>query len=154
MYAGMTMEQYLDSEEQTSDEFEADLEKRVRDAVTAQFVLDEVAKKEEVGVDQNELTQEMLRRAQQSGENPNDYIKHMMEHNHIPEIVSDIVRGKALASIVESAKVTDESGNVLDLKNLRPDGTIGEPVDETSAEPAEESAEATAAAPAEESTEE
>jgi trigger factor len=132
MYAGMTMEQYLDSEEQTVDEFEADLEKRVRDAVSAQFLLDEVAKKEEVGVDQNELTQEMLRRAQQSGENPNDYIKHMMDHNHIPEIVSDIVRGKALASIVEAATVTDASGNVIDLKNLRPDGTLGEPEAEDS----------------------
>ncbi len=127
MYAGMTMQQYLDSEEQTEDEFEADLEKRVRDAVAAQFVLDEVAKKEEVGVDQNELTQEMLRRAQQSGENPNDYIKHMMDHNHIPDIVADIVRGKALATIVEQAKVTDASGNVVELKNLLPDGTFGEP---------------------------
>ena len=45
------MEQYLDNEEQTVDEFEADLEKRVRDAVAAQFVLDEVAKTEEIGVD-------------------------------------------------------------------------------------------------------
>jgi trigger factor len=130
-FAGMTMQQYLDSEEQTVDEFEADLEKRVRDAVAAQFILDEVAKKEEIGVDQNELTQEMLRRAQSSGENPNDYIKHMMDHNHVPEIVSDIVRGKALAAVVESASVTDGSGNVLDLKNLRPDGTIGEPEDES-----------------------
>ncbi|HSV39275.1 MAG TPA: trigger factor [Nocardioidaceae bacterium] len=138
VYAGMSMEQYLDSEEQTVDEFEADLEKRVRDAVAAQFILDEVAKKEEVGVDQNELTQEMLRRAQQSGENPNDYIKHMMDHNHIPEIVSDIVRGKALASIVEAATVTDASGNTVDLKNLRPDGTIGEPAAEVEAEAAEE----------------
>jgi trigger factor len=32
---------------------------------------------------------------------------------------------------VESATVKDASGNVLDLKNLRPDGTLGEPVDET-----------------------
>ena len=140
VYAGMSMEQYLDSEEQTVDEFEADLEKRVRDAVAAQFILDEVAKKEEVGVDQNELTQEMLRRAQQSGENPNDYIKHMMDHNHIPEIVSDIVRGKALASIVEAAKVTDASGNPVDLTNLRPDGTIGEPAADVDA-PAEAAAE-------------
>ena len=31
---------------------------------------------------------------------------------------------------MESATVTDASGNVVELKNLRPDGTIGEPVDE------------------------
>ena len=97
-FAGMTMEQYLDTEKQTVDEFEAELEKRVRDAVAAQFVLDEVAKREEIGVEQQELTEHMLRRAQQSGQNPNEYVKHMVEHNHIPELVSEVVRGKALAA--------------------------------------------------------
>jgi trigger factor len=55
----------------------------------------------------------------------------MFEHNHIPELVQEILRSKALARIVESASVTDESGNHVELKNLRPDGTIGEPEDET-----------------------
>ena len=52
-----------------------------------------------------------MRRAQQSGQNPDEFIKHMVEHNHIPEMVSEVVRGKALARIVEGATVTDESGN-------------------------------------------
>jgi trigger factor len=125
-YAGMTLQQYLDTEQQTADEFEADLEKRVRDAVASQFILDEVAKKEQIGVDQNELTEEMVRRAQMSGENPNDFMRHMLDHNHIPEIVSDVLRGKALAAVVQSAKVTDASGNSVELANLRPDGTVGE----------------------------
>ena len=127
MYAGLTMEQYLDNEKQTVDEFEADLEKRVRDAMAAQFLLDEVAKKEQLGVDQQELSQHLFRRAQQSGQNPDEFMKHMVEHNHIPEMVAEVVRGKALALIVEGAKVTDASGNHVELKNLRPDGTIGEP---------------------------
>jgi trigger factor len=130
-FAGMSMEQYLDSEEQTVDEFESDLEKRVRDAVAAQFILDEVAKKEELGVDQNELSQHIFQRAQQSGQNPDEFARHMVEHNHIPEMVSEVVRGKALATIVEAAKVTDGSGSHVELKLLQPDGTIGEPVDET-----------------------
>ncbi|HLN77140.1 MAG TPA: trigger factor, partial [Nocardioidaceae bacterium] len=127
MYAGMTMEQYLESEGQTVDEFEGDLEKRTRDAIAAQFVLDEVAKKEQIGVEQQELSEHIFRRAQQSGQDPNEFAKHMVEHNHIPEMVSEVVRGKALATIVENAKVVDESGNHVELKNLRPDGTIGEP---------------------------
>ena len=130
-YAGMTMEQYLDNEKQTVDEFEADLEKRVRDAVAAQFVLDEVAKKEEIGVNENELSEHLFRRAQQSGQNPDDFAKHMVEHNHIPDMVSEVVRGKSLATIVESATVTDESGNHVELKLLQPDGTIGEPESES-----------------------
>ena len=123
----MTMEQYLDNEKQTVDEFEAELEKRVRDAMASQFLLDEVAKAEEIGVEQDELTGHLMRRAQQSGQNPDEFMKHMVEHNHIPEMVAEVVRGKALARIVEGATVTDESGNAVDLKNLRPDGSIGDP---------------------------
>ena len=51
----------------------------------------------------------------------------MFEHNHIPEMIQEILRGKALASVVESATVTDASGNRVELAHLRPDGTIGEP---------------------------
>ena len=84
----------------------------------------------ELGVDQNELTQHMVRRAQQSGQDPQEFANHMFEHNHIPELVAEIRRGKALAQIVESATVTDGSGNVVDLKNLRPDGTLGDPAED------------------------
>ncbi|SDC73016.1 trigger factor [Nocardioides lianchengensis] len=125
--AGITMEKYLEDEGQTVEEFEADLERRVRDAVAAQFILDEIAKKEELGVDQNELSQHLVRRAQQSGQDPQEFANHMFEHNHIPDLVQEILRGKALATIVETAVVTDASGNAVELKNLRPDGTIGEP---------------------------
>lgn len=139
-YAGMTMDTYLDNEGQTLEEFEADLERRVRDAVAAQFVLDEIAKKEQYGVDQAELSEHLVRRAQQSGQDPQSFANHMFEHNHIPEMVQEILRGKALAAVVESATVTDASGNTVELANLRPDGTIGEP--ESEAEEAEAAAEA------------
>ncbi len=147
-YAGLSMEEYLDNEEQTVDEFEADLEKRVRDAVAAQFVLDQVAKKEEIAVNEGELQEHLMRRAQQSGQNPQEFIQHMIEHNHVPEMVAEVVRGKALALVVEAAKVSDESGNPVELKNLMPDGTIAEPqaeateAPEAEAEAAEESAQA------------
>ncbi len=132
--AGITMDKYLEDEEQTVEEFEADLERRVRDAVAAQFVLDEVAKKAELGVDQSELSQHLVRRAQQSGQDPQEFANHMFEHNHIPDMVQEILRGKALATIVESAVVTDAAGAHVELKNLRPDGTIGEPAAEVEAE--------------------
>jgi len=136
-YAGMTMEQYLDNEKQTVDEFEADLEKRVRDAVAAQFVLDQIAKAEEIGVNEGELQEHLLRRAQQSGQNPQEFVSHMVEHNHVPEMVTEVVRGKALASVVESAKVTDGSGQHVELKNLQPDGTISDPADEETVDTAD-----------------
>lgn len=133
---GMTFQAYLDDEEQTEDEFEADLEKRVRDSLIAQFVLDQVVATEEFGIDDNELSQHIMRRAQQSGEDPNSYIQHIMEHNHVPEMVSEVLRGKALASLVEGAKVTDASGTVIDLSKLQADGSIsdGTEADEAPAE--------------------
>ena len=122
-YSGLTFEQYLESEKQTIDEFDADLDKRVRDSLIAQFVLDEVANAEEIAVDDNELTQHIMRRAQQSGQDPQAYIQHAMEHNHVPELMGEVVRGKALASLVESAKVVDKSGNVIELAKLQADGS-------------------------------
>lgn len=127
MYAGMSMEKYLDNEKQTVDEFETELEKRVRDAMAAQFLLDSIAKEEEISVEQDELSAHLMRRAQESGQNPQEFMQHMLEHNHIPEMVAEVVQGKALARIVEAATVKDESGNPVDLKNLRPDGSIGDP---------------------------
>jgi trigger factor len=128
-YAGIPLEKYLEDEGQTQEEFEAELERRVRDSVAAQFLLDEIAGSLELGVDQNELTEHMVRRAQQSGQDPQEFANHMFEHNHIPELVGEIRRGKALAQLVEGATVTDTSGNPVDLKNLRPDGTIGDPAE-------------------------
>ncbi|MEV7395816.1 trigger factor [Aeromicrobium sp. NPDC092404] len=131
--AGVEFQTYLDDEKQTVDEFEADLEKRVRDSLIAQFVLDQIVANEEFGIDDAELSQHIMRRAQQSGEDPNAYIQHIMEHNHVPEMVSEVLRGKALASLVESAKVSDKSGNVIELSKLRADGTYADEADDAEA---------------------
>ncbi|GAA3533090.1 trigger factor [Aeromicrobium flavum] len=136
--AGLTLEDYLQDQEdgKTVDEFESELERDVRESIVAQFVLDQLVEENEYPLDNDELSQHIMRRAQQSGEDPNSYIQHIMEHNHVPEMISEVLRGKALASLVESAKVTDQSGNVVDLANLRADGTVGTDEPETEAEDA------------------
>ena len=126
--AGLTLEQYVEGEGQTVEEFNTDHEQQVRQSMQAQFLLDKVAQAEQVGIDQQDLTQHVMRRAQQSGQDPQAYAQHAMEHNHLPELISEVVRGKALASIVESAVVTDASGNVVPLKGLQQDGTLADEV--------------------------
>ena len=54
-FAGMSMQTYLEDESQTADEFEADLEQRVRDSIIAQFVLDQMVADGEFGIDDTEL---------------------------------------------------------------------------------------------------
>jgi trigger factor len=144
-FAGLTMEKYLEDEGQTIEEFEADLERRVRDAITAQMLLDEIAKGEDFEVTNEDLTGHIIRTAQNQGQDPQQAFAHIQEHpHHLQEYAGEIIRGKALAKIVESAVVKDASGNVVELKNLRPDGTIGEPADETAEEATGEAAEASA----------
>jgi trigger factor len=137
-YAGMTEQQYLDSEEQTEDEFAAEVEKRARDALVAQFVLDEIAQKEELGVEEAELTQHIVRRAQQSGMQPEQFAQQVMQAGQVPLLVAEVVRGKALAVVVEAAEVKDGEGNVVDVRNLQPDGTYGDPAAAEDADDAED----------------
>lgn len=137
--AGLTIENYLADEGKTLEEFESELENDVRDSIVAQFVLDQMVEENEYGIDNDELSQHIMRRAQESGEDPNSYVQHIMEHNHVPEMISEVLRGKALASLVETAKITEKSGNVVDLVNLKADGTIADPAeaDATEADTAE-----------------
>ncbi|MFD1859099.1 trigger factor [Aeromicrobium camelliae] len=125
-FAGLTFEGYLEDQGQTADEFEAELERGVRDSIAAQFVLDQVVENNEFGIDDQELSEHIMRRAQESGQDPNQFIQHIMEHNHVPEMVGEVMRGKALASLVEGATVKDKSGNVLDLASLRADGSVAD----------------------------
>jgi trigger factor len=133
-HVGLTLTGYLEDEGQTIEEFEADLRRRVEDSVAAQFLLDEIARSEDFSIEQEELTQHMVRKAQQSGEDPQQFVQHMIQHNHIPELIAEVRRSKALAAVVEAAVVTDRSGNRVELAGLQPDGTVtdGEPDSDTS----------------------
>ena len=126
----MTVEQYLADvgEDQTEEEFWADLEERGTQALKAQIILDKVADDHSIGVDQNDLTQHVLRKAQAEGVPPQQVADHLQEHpHHIEEYMLEIRRGKALAMIVESATVTDSDGSVVQLANLQEDGSYAEP---------------------------
>ena len=148
--AGLTVEQYLAdiAEDQTEDEFWTDLENRGEQALKAQIVLDKVADESAIDVDQNDLTQHILRKAQTEGVPPQQIADHLQEHpHHIEEYMLEIRRGKALAMIVESATVTDSNGSVVPLAKLHEDGSYAEQEAEVAGDDvtddAEESAEST-----------
>ena len=115
---GMTVEDYLanaeDEEAETEEEFWATIDTRSEQALKAQVVLDVYADEHSIDVSQQELTELIFRKAQQNRTSPQDEINHMMEHNHMPEWMQEIRRGKALAAICADAKVTDADGNAVD----------------------------------------
>jgi trigger factor len=117
--AGLTMDFYLQSENQTQEEFDAKLEADTKDAVKAQLVLDTIADAEQFGVNDAELTQEVVRRAQQAQMGPQEYADQLVESGQLPLVVADLRRGKALALVLEGAAITDASGNKVNLDALR-----------------------------------
>ncbi|MGH3316091.1 MAG: trigger factor, partial [Nocardioidaceae bacterium] len=86
-----------------------------------------------------ELTQHIVRRAQQSGMQPEQFAQQVMQAGQVPLLVNEVVRGKALAVVVQAAEVKDSAGNPVDVKNLQPDGTYADPdaQDDEAAESAE-----------------
>jgi trigger factor len=99
-------------------EHRAGYDKEVREGLAAQFVLDEVAAKEELSVGEGELSEYIVANAQQYGMTPDQFAQEIVNAGQVPAVVGEVVRAKALALILERATVTDESGNAIDLASL------------------------------------
>jgi trigger factor len=123
--AGLTLDMYLEREGKGEEEFEQEVLEGARTAVKAQLVLDAVADKEELGVSDAELTDQVVRRAQRAGVSPDQFAQQVVQSGQLAGLVSEVRRGKALATVMESATITDASGNAVDLEKLRDD--MGEP---------------------------
>lgn len=120
--AGTTLEDYLTDVEdgRSAEDFWAEIEKNTVTAIKARLVLDKLAEESDVQVDQADLTNHLIRRAQQSGTSPEQEMQHMMDHNHVGEWVAEIRRTKALDSIMSHVQVVDADGKAVDLSILAP----------------------------------
>lgn len=116
--AGLTLEGYLADEGKSREEFDAEVRTAAERAVKASLVLDAVARKEELGVDEAELTDQVVRRAQRAGMAPQAYADALVQAGQLPALAGEILRGKALATVLETAVITDEAGQPVDLSAL------------------------------------
>jgi trigger factor len=132
-YAGLTKDDYLDSEEKTAEEFDTEIADAARLAVKGGFVLDQLALQEELGVENEELSEYVVTQAMQMGLQPQQLAQHLTESGQIPALVSEVLRTKSLDVLLEHVKIKDESGAELDLETLR-----GELEGEAEAEAGEE----------------
>ena len=109
------------------DEHRAEVDESTRKALRAQFLLDAIAEKEEVNVGQQELIEYLVMTASQYGMEPNDFAKAVDEGGQIPAMVAEVARRKALAAVLEKAKVVDADGNEVDLNalNVEVEGEAG-----------------------------
>ncbi|MCM3809119.1 trigger factor [Streptomyces sp. DR7-3] len=138
---GLNLDSYLQMQDKTAEEFEAELKEQAEKGIRTQFVLDELVNKEQLSVGQEELTEHLMRRAQSSGMSPDQFAQAVVEGGQVPMLVGEVARGKALAVVVEAAKVVDDKGETVDLDDEEDE--TGETVEVTSeaAEAATEAAE-------------
>ncbi|WP_030837867.1 trigger factor [Streptomyces hygroscopicus] len=136
---GLNLDSYLQMQGKTAEEFDAELKEQAEKGIRTQFVLDELVNKEQLSVGQEELTEHLMRRAQSSGMSPDQFAQAVVEGGQVPMLVGEVARGKALAVVVEAAKVVDDKGETVDLDDEEDE--TGETVEATS-EAAEEPAKA------------
>jgi trigger factor len=121
------VKQHLEGEDRLEDEeHRVEVDANTRKAMRTQFLLDAIAEKEKVSVAQNELIEYLVMSAQQFGMDPNEFAKSVDEGGQIPSMVAEVARRKALAAVLNKAKVVDTAGNEVDLNELNAgDGAIG-----------------------------
>jgi trigger factor len=114
---GLDLAKYLEIQGKTAEEFEEETKEQAVKGIKTQFILDELVNKEKLNVSQEELTEHLMRRAQSSGMSPDQFAQAVVEGGQVPMLVGEVARGKALAVVVESAKVTDTNGEAVDLED-------------------------------------
>jgi trigger factor len=114
--AGATLDGYLEMSDQTEEQFELDLQQRARRAVKVSLVLDQLARQEELGVDQAELSAYVTRQAEQMGVPPERLAKQLADNGQLSVAAAEVLRGKAMNLVAEQVKVTDASGHPVDIK--------------------------------------
>jgi len=110
---------HLESEGRLEDdEHRAEVTEASEKAFKTQIVLDSIAEAEKVQVSQDELTQYLVQGAAQYGMEPNEFVQILSQQGQIPAMVGEVARNKALAIALGKAKVTDASGNAVDLSEF------------------------------------
>ncbi|HEX5427978.1 MAG TPA: trigger factor, partial [Pedococcus sp.] len=121
---------HLEGEDRLEDdEHRAEVDANTRQALKAQFLLDAIVEKEEVQVEQPELIEYLVMSAQQYGMDPNQFAQTIDQNGQIPSMVAEVARRKALATVLEKAKVVDTAGNVVDLNEVTATDVASQTVD-------------------------
>jgi trigger factor len=102
----------------SGDEHRAEVEAEIRTGLKSQFILDKIAEDEELTVGESELSAWLMQQAPRYEMSPDAFAQALMEAGQVPMAMADIRRAKALAKVLESAKVVDTKGVAVDLSEL------------------------------------
>ncbi len=122
---------HLEGEGRSEDaEHRAEVDGQVRSSLKSDFLLDAIVQAEDIQITEMELTEYLVRTSQRYGMPPEQFAQELQKAGQIAQLVSEVTRAKALASVLERITVKDASGNVIDLVALRPQAAPADLVDE------------------------
>jgi trigger factor len=113
------VDEHLQGEGRMEDDVHrAEVDVDVRKAIAQQFLLDEIAKAEDIQASETELTEYLIRQASRYGMAPDQFVQEVVRAGQVASFVGEVVRGKAMAFVLENAAITDASGRTVELKAL------------------------------------
>jgi trigger factor len=112
---------HLEGEGRMEDaEHRAEVDGQVRSSLKSDFLLDAIVQAEDVQISEIELTEYLVRTSQRYGMAPQQFAEELQKAGQIQQLVAEVTRAKALASVLGRITVKDASGKVIDLEELAP----------------------------------
>ena len=122
---------HLEGEGRLEDaEHRAEVDGQVRSSLKSDFLLDAIVASEDVQVTEIELTEYLVRTSQRYGMAPQQFAEELQKAGQIQQLVAEVTRAKALASVLGRITVKDASGNLIDLEALAPKANPADLVEE------------------------
>jgi trigger factor len=103
--AGMTLEQYAEQTGSTELEVRSEVREQAAQSVKAELLLEEVVRRADIKVDDDDLGREIAYLSAQTNTEPGELAKELASSGRLRGLVADIMRRKALDHVVEQVNV-------------------------------------------------
>jgi trigger factor len=110
--ANLTMEEYLKQADLTELELRKDVRDNAHRSVKAELLLEQVARDNELSVEQDDIGREVAYAAARTGSDPGELAKQLVASGRLGSVAADIMRRKALDYVVEHVNVTGKRAEV------------------------------------------
>jgi len=103
------------------EDHKAEFESEARGRIKSAILLDRIAEENELSVAQEELSAWLMQQAPRYGMTPDQFANELVQAGQVQMAVTEVRRAKALAFVMEKAKIVDPSGAEVDLDALNAD---------------------------------
>ncbi|BAX96900.1 Trigger factor [Mycobacteroides stephanolepidis] len=109
------LNELLEEQGTSREEFDKDMRESATKSIKTELLLDVIADKFDINVDQQDLTERLVLMSRQYGIEPQQLIQYLTQQQQLPGLYVDVRRGKAIAEVIRQAKVTDSTGANVDV---------------------------------------